>query len=232
MPKQLLVRVIVLVSLLASVVLLVIPEAALAECGVYHQVLRGQNLFRISLRYGVNMYTIAAANGIADVSRIYAGQTLYIPCVDGATPVVAQPAAPAYAYNPYYTPPVYTGPTWADPHVHLGSPAVQGLDCTGFRATSPGAFPNGTAEFYWDPPRSGAQIARYQVRVMDENGRQVATFETFSSLTSVRGDVSRAAIGPETGIGIKYSWFVVGVTADNQLCQTQIVPVQREWANP
>lgn len=44
-----------------------------------HIVQPGENLFRISLRYGVNMYTLAALNGIYDISRIYAGQVLLIP---------------------------------------------------------------------------------------------------------------------------------------------------------
>ncbi len=238
MLKHPLIHGFVMISLLASIVLAFTPQVARAECNVYHQVVRGQNLFRISLRYGVSMQAIAAANGIADVSRIYAGQTLYIPCVGNAAPVAPPPAAPSNIYYPYYntysyTPPFFGSPIPADPYAQLQPPITQGgLDCTGFRATSPGAFPNGTAEFYWDPPRSGDQIARYQVRVLDENGRQVATFETFSPQTSVRGDVSRAAIGPEQGIGVKYSWYVVGVTADNRLCQTQTVPVQREWANP
>lgn len=44
-----------------------------------HVVQPGENLFRIALRYGVNLYTLAAINGIYDVSRIYAGQVLRIP---------------------------------------------------------------------------------------------------------------------------------------------------------
>ncbi len=44
-----------------------------------HVVQYGENLFRISLQYGVSMYSIAAANGIWDLSRIYAGQVLVIP---------------------------------------------------------------------------------------------------------------------------------------------------------
>lgn len=38
----------------------------------------GDNLFRISQRFGVNMHTIAAANGIYNINRIYAGQKLVI----------------------------------------------------------------------------------------------------------------------------------------------------------
>jgi LysM repeat protein len=44
-----------------------------------HVVQRGENLFRISLRYGRSMASIAAANGISNYNLIYAGQTLIIP---------------------------------------------------------------------------------------------------------------------------------------------------------
>ncbi len=48
-------------------------------CRYYHQVRLGENLYRISLAYGVPMATIAAANGIVNYNLIYAGQTLCIP---------------------------------------------------------------------------------------------------------------------------------------------------------
>lgn len=48
-------------------------------CRYYHQVRPGENLFRISLAYGVPMSTIATANGIYNYNLIYAGQTLCIP---------------------------------------------------------------------------------------------------------------------------------------------------------
>ncbi len=48
-------------------------------CRYYHTVRPGENLFRISLAYGVPMSTIAAANGIVNYNLIYAGQTLCIP---------------------------------------------------------------------------------------------------------------------------------------------------------
>lgn len=44
-----------------------------------HVVQAGENLFRIGLRYGVSVPMLAAANGIADYSRVYAGQVLVIP---------------------------------------------------------------------------------------------------------------------------------------------------------
>jgi len=46
---------------------------------VTHVVQRGENLFRIALRYGTTVQAIASANGIANPARIYAGQTLTIP---------------------------------------------------------------------------------------------------------------------------------------------------------
>jgi uncharacterized protein YraI len=44
-----------------------------------HVVQPGENLFRIALRYGVNMYDVARLNGIYDLRLIYVGQTLLIP---------------------------------------------------------------------------------------------------------------------------------------------------------
>ena len=48
-------------------------------CRWYHTVVRGENLYRISLRYGVSMWTIAQANGITNLNYIRAGQVLCIP---------------------------------------------------------------------------------------------------------------------------------------------------------
>lgn len=44
-----------------------------------HVVQRGENLFRISLRYNLSTDEVAAANGITDVSNIQVGQRLIIP---------------------------------------------------------------------------------------------------------------------------------------------------------
>jgi lysozyme len=48
-------------------------------CRYYHTVACGENLYRISLRYGVNMWTIARRNGIYNLNHIWAGQSLCIP---------------------------------------------------------------------------------------------------------------------------------------------------------
>jgi uncharacterized protein YgiM (DUF1202 family) len=44
-----------------------------------HVVQAGENLFRISLNYGVNMWEVARLNGIYDLRLIYVGQVLLIP---------------------------------------------------------------------------------------------------------------------------------------------------------
>lgn len=57
------------------------PPVAVAsvDSGVRHVIQRGETLFRIAQRYGVDMATLQAANNIGSPSLIYAGQTLIIP---------------------------------------------------------------------------------------------------------------------------------------------------------
>lgn len=47
--------------------------------GVIHHVARGENLYRIGLRYGVPAKEIARVNGIRDVTELRIGQRLFIP---------------------------------------------------------------------------------------------------------------------------------------------------------
>ncbi len=74
----------VLVALLAS--------PAFAEGSIVHVVQRGENLFRIALRYGVTVDALVAANGLSDASRIYAGQRLVIP-TGGSAPSITVPSS-------------------------------------------------------------------------------------------------------------------------------------------
>jgi LysM repeat protein len=53
--------------------------AAQAQQQVVHTVQPGENLFRISLRYGVSVDAIVAANGLSSAHTIYVGQRLVIP---------------------------------------------------------------------------------------------------------------------------------------------------------
>jgi LysM repeat protein len=45
----------------------------------YHVVQPGENLFRISLRYGTTVAMLAAINHISDTRLIYVGQVIYLP---------------------------------------------------------------------------------------------------------------------------------------------------------
>lgn len=62
---------------IVSLVINILPLQA-QEAGT-HTVQVGENLFRIALRYGINMNDLASANGITDPTRIYSGQVLTIP---------------------------------------------------------------------------------------------------------------------------------------------------------
>jgi LysM repeat protein len=55
------------------------PPPPSGQCRFRHLVRPGENLFRISLAYGVPVSTIASANGIVNYNLIFAGQTLCIP---------------------------------------------------------------------------------------------------------------------------------------------------------
>jgi LysM repeat protein len=65
-----------------------------------HVVQRGENLYRIALRYGTTVTALAQANGITNPTQIYVGQKLVIPGgstadVPPATPTPQPTAAPA-----------------------------------------------------------------------------------------------------------------------------------------
>jgi lipoprotein-anchoring transpeptidase ErfK/SrfK len=59
-------------------VVLALAVPAWGDDGVVHVVERGENLYRIALRYGTTYQEVAAANGIANPHRIYVGQRLVI----------------------------------------------------------------------------------------------------------------------------------------------------------
>jgi murein DD-endopeptidase MepM/ murein hydrolase activator NlpD len=55
------------------------PKGALRGGGVYHQVRRGENLYRIGKAYGVSHADLARANGITDAGRLEVGQRIFVP---------------------------------------------------------------------------------------------------------------------------------------------------------
>ena len=229
---QIILATLLLASLLIGLAFLSPTGIARAECNVNHTVQAGQNLFRISLRYGVSMSAIAAANHIANVNLIFVGQVLYIPCSGYVSPYATGTAGTVGYIILTYTPsptsaftstPTYTYGT-ATPFTNLtGTPGA--LDCPGFQATSPDAFSGSSDKFFWDPPQNSAPIARYQVHILNAQGQHVRSYEALAPDTSVIGDTGLAAIGE----GINFYWYVVGVTADKRICQTPTRFAQRQW---
>ena len=65
---------------------------------VTYIVQRGDTLFRIALRYGIEMESLAQANQITNASRILVGQTLVIP---GLMPPTAEESA--FSAHPYFS---------------------------------------------------------------------------------------------------------------------------------
>ena len=83
-------RFIVLLGLLALLLMVSIPALAQNAGESVHVVQPGENLFRISLRYGVSVSAVAARNSITNVNLIFVGQRLIIP-VGSTTPPAPQP---------------------------------------------------------------------------------------------------------------------------------------------
>jgi LysM repeat protein len=81
--KTLMCRMLTLGIALALVLTLASP--AFAQGSIIHVVQRGENLFRIALRYGVTVNALAVANGLSNTSRIYAGQRLVVPTGGGTS---------------------------------------------------------------------------------------------------------------------------------------------------
>jgi LysM repeat protein len=73
--------------------------------GCAYTVRRGDNLFRIGVRYGVTYHYLAQINGIYNPNYVYAGQIISVPC--GAVPYPEySPYRPSYrkVYPPYQCP--------------------------------------------------------------------------------------------------------------------------------
>jgi LysM repeat protein len=67
---------------------------------VTHTVQRGENLFRIALRYGTTVQAIASASGIANPALIYVGQVLQIPSSSGGQPPQPPAGETTYVVQP------------------------------------------------------------------------------------------------------------------------------------
>jgi len=73
-----------------------------------HTVQAGENLYRISLRYGTTVTAISQANGITNPNMVYVGQVLIIPTT--AVPTAATPLPTTLPGTPTVTPAPTTAP--------------------------------------------------------------------------------------------------------------------------
>jgi LysM repeat protein len=78
----------------ASPMLIDLQPAPSTNEPTVHVLQSGDNLTRISVRYGTTIEAILAANGIVNANRIYVGQSLVIPGSAPTFDVVESPAAP------------------------------------------------------------------------------------------------------------------------------------------
>lgn len=74
-----------LIVLLSTIMMVLIAGVTAVSAQTVHTVQSGENLYRISLRYGVSMGAIAQANGISNINLIFTGQQLTIPGATGDT---------------------------------------------------------------------------------------------------------------------------------------------------
>jgi LysM repeat protein len=124
---------------------LVIPVCR--PTGVVHVVQPGETLTQISLRYGVSVYAIAQANGIANPNYIYVGQRLFIP---GSAP----------APGPYPT------KTPSPPATLPGPWHGEYFDNVGLSGTAYTTREDATIDFNWGsgPPAGGMPSNYFSVR--------------------------------------------------------------------
>jgi len=170
-----------------------VPVDCPVGTNITHVVIAGENLYRISVRYRTSMGAIMAANGITNAERIFAGQTLVIPCgVDTGIPSVPQlPPGP---------------PIIPDGQRPPGPPVFPtGVDCSTFRATSPlDGLNYGSNTFYWDGA-TGATSYRVNIYGMDEaRGALVRSFDSRGTATNLTADITNET----TGFGFKFAWEV------------------------
>ncbi|MGH2591890.1 MAG: PA14 domain-containing protein [Anaerolineae bacterium] len=80
----------------------IVPKASAQACAATYVVQRGDNLFRIALRFGLTTDVVARANGILNPNQIYVGQVLCIPGA-GYPPAPPPPPPPPAGACTWYT---------------------------------------------------------------------------------------------------------------------------------
>ena len=93
-------RVVLLFALVLGVLAGIAPAASAQGCAATYVVQPGDNLFRISLRFGVSLDALARANNIFNPNSIYVGQVL---CIPGSYSPPPPPPPPPPGQCTWYT---------------------------------------------------------------------------------------------------------------------------------
>ncbi len=98
-------------------------------------------------------------------------------------------------------------------------PAARGVDCSGFKLTSPLDGLNfGMNSFYWD---AAPGATSYRVNVEGAGSKEVT-----APITNANFDISSAGFGPQL------SWSVDALFNGQVVCSTASVTIPRQWAPP
>jgi murein DD-endopeptidase MepM/ murein hydrolase activator NlpD len=152
-------------------------RAQAANHTVYHTVLPGQTLWRISRAYGTTVEELASANALSDPSQLAAGTRLLVP---GAVATIVLPAPSDKLDTPNWTWPItggkissYFGASRRD-HSH------QGVDILGKRGEVVRAARAGSVTY------SGSSMRGYGDTIIIDHGNGMSSLYAHNSKLLVR----------------------------------------------
>jgi len=107
--------------------------------------------------------------------------------------------------------------------VGTSGPAAGSANCSRFRPTSPlGGMPFGTTTFFWD---AAPGSTTYRLRIFNEAGSVVGTFDTSTDNTALTIDTGSGSIGE----GFNFSWEVDALVNGQVACTSGRTAVVRDF---
>ena len=96
------------IIILSALLMVLMVGVLTVNAQTTHTVQNGENLYRIALKYGVSISSVAQANGISNVNLIFTGQQLTIPAGGTAPTTPTTPTTPPDTTTPPATGGTYT----------------------------------------------------------------------------------------------------------------------------